>query len=227
MPKKKNVGPCSVIGCGDPIDIHFMCRKHYYRTWRFGSPAPIRAGNKRNHPLYSIWNERKSRGSLCAEWASDIFAMAATVGERPSPTHLLRRPDPQKPYGPDNWMWFPAIRREEGESRTAFIARKWASRRERDPENERRRHRLRTYGLTEADYTAMLRKQKGVCAICKLPERVVDHKTGVIKNLSVDHCHATGKVRALLCWKCNAVLGKANDSIEMLQAMIRYLRKYG
>jgi len=56
--------------------------------------------------------------------------------------------------------------------------------------------------------------QKGRCLICtKIPT----------KQLVVDHCHTTGKVRGLLCDKCNFLLGLANDQINVLQNAIAYL----
>lgn len=58
---------------------------------------------------------------------------------------------------------------------------------------------VRRYGITLADYVAMLRAQGGGCAICgQKPTR---------RNLAVDHDHATGKVRGLLCAPCNTGLG--------------------
>jgi hypothetical protein len=79
-------------------------------------------------------------------------------------------------------------------------------------------HRKAKYGITELDYARMFVEQNGVCAICK--------ETDPKKALSVDHDHATGKVRALLCTKCNLALGKVNDNIALLEAMIDYLKEH-
>jgi recombination endonuclease VII len=55
------------------------------------------------------------------------------------------------------------------------------------------------YGLSKEDYERMLDEQGGVCAICgSAPDK---------QRLSVDHNHGTGKVRGLLCHKCNLALG--------------------
>lgn len=83
---------------------------------------------------------------------------------------------------------------------------------------ERDRHLKRTFGISSADYDAMLRAQGGRCAIC----RDTSCKSGVA--FAVDHCHATGKIRGLLCRDCNTSLGKFNDDIETLQRAIQYLR---
>lgn len=69
-----------------------------------------------------------------------------------------------------------------------------------------RKHYLkRQYGLTEDDYEIMLHEQNDTCAICKKPETVIH--MGKVPNLSVDHCHATGAIRGLLCYRCNHLVG--------------------
>ncbi len=73
-----------------------------------------------------------------------------------------------------------------------------------------------TYGITVDEYQTMVEQQGGVCLICCQPEKN--------KNLSVDHCHKTKKVRGLLCGKCNVGLGYFNDSEEILEAAIIYLK---
>lgn len=77
------------------------------------------------------------------------------------------------------------------------------------------------FGITPAVYFEMLEKQNGVCKICKMPETTV--KRGRLQRLAVDHCHATKKVRGLLCNKCNRGIGYFQDSIELLETTIRYL----
>lgn len=57
------------------------------------------------------------------------------------------------------------------------------------------------YGITLDDYNDMFDKQKGKCDICKT------HQMKLNRKLCVDHCHTTGKVRGLLCNRCNSMLG--------------------
>lgn len=74
---------------------------------------------------------------------------------------------------------------------------------------------LRRYGLTVDDYEALLQAQGGVCAICG--------DTDTRRRLNVDHDHATGRVRGLLCNGCNtARLGKLGDSVERAEARAIY-----
>lgn len=80
------------------------------------------------------------------------------------------------------------------------------------------------YGITLDDYNKLLQKQHGVCAICHLPEVAIDNRTKEIRNLSVDHCHTTGKVRGLLCTNCNNMLGRSKDNLVILANAIEYLK---
>ena len=79
------------------------------------------------------------------------------------------------------------------------------------------KHSLKTYGLTVEQYEAMHEAQSGLCAICNQPEEQD-------RRLAVDHCHTTGKVRALLCQSCNTGLGKFRDSEALLMAAAYYLQ---
>jgi hypothetical protein len=81
------------------------------------------------------------------------------------------------------------------------------------------------YGITIDDYNLMLLEQNHVCCICKKHENIIHYKTKMPKELSVDHCHSTGKVRGLLCSKCNIVIGNALDDISILESAILYLKK--
>lgn len=77
--------------------------------------------------------------------------------------------------------------------------------------------KLRRYGMSLAEYDELLLKQEGVCAICKQVDSCG-------RRLSVDHDHVTGKIRGLLCVKCNVAMGNMDDSIDKLESMIKYLR---
>lgn len=73
------------------------------------------------------------------------------------------------------------------------------------------------YGITLAQFDKMVETQGGVCAVCGLPETIV------ARRLSIDHNHKTGKVRALLCDRCNVFLGRAGDDIDLLMRGVYYL----
>lgn len=80
-----------------------------------------------------------------------------------------------------------------------------------------RKYNLSRYGLTIDDYNELFIAQKGCCKGCDT------HQSAFKKNLVVDHCHTTGKVRGLLCVGCNLALGYVKDSIENLASLINYL----
>lgn len=85
--------------------------------------------------------------------------------------------------------------------------------------------RLR-YGITIDEYKKILASQNGVCAICKLPETTVHKRSGKIRDLAVDHCHDTGKIRGLLCGDCNRSLGMMKEDTWRLFSMVSYLSKH-
>jgi hypothetical protein len=82
------------------------------------------------------------------------------------------------------------------------------------------------YGVSVVEYEELLRAQGGLCAICRQPETMVDSKTRMVKRLAVDHCHATGRVRALLCHTCNLGLGVFKDDVARLRAAVAYLEMF-
>jgi len=85
-------------------------------------------------------------------------------------------------------------------------------------------HLVRTFNITTEDYKEMLRQQNNVCAICGEPE--TRKYNGIVIKLAVDHCHATGKVRGLLCSTCNIALGRFQDSTDLLTKAVNYLKQH-
>lgn len=81
---------------------------------------------------------------------------------------------------------------------------------------------LRRYGLSFSDVSSMWSAQGGACAICATPLRLRGPKGR--DKVVVDHCHATNKVRGLLCTPCNLLIGYANDNPSTLGSAIAYLR---
>ncbi len=79
-----------------------------------------------------------------------------------------------------------------------------------------RRNLLKEYGLVAEEYDALLAQQGGVCAICG---RV--NPDG--RPLYIDHDHATGRVRGLLCRKCNTALGLLSDDAATVRVALAYL----
>lgn len=72
------------------------------------------------------------------------------------------------------------------------------------------------YGLEPGEYAQLYEFQGGFCALCR-------RATGASRKLSVDHDHATGLVRGLLCRPCNTMLGHARDKLDFFRRCIQYL----
>ena len=75
------------------------------------------------------------------------------------------------------------------------------------------RARLKAYGINRGQYIAMMKDQDNACGICG----------NTLVKPYIDHCHKSGKVRGLLCGKCNWALGMFNDDIDLLASATSYL----
>lgn len=76
----------------------------------------------------------------------------------------------------------------------------------------------RTYGITLEEYNAVFKHQGLRCAICR--KLVLTGKA----RLAVDHCHTTGLLRGLLCWKCNRAIRVFMDNQELMISAAEYLK---
>ena len=81
-------------------------------------------------------------------------------------------------------------------------------------------HIRRRYGLTVEELATIREKQDDRCALCRREGKITTRRN----KLFVDHNHATGRVRGLLCLSCNQALGVLGDSVERLDRVVRYLR---
>jgi len=81
--------------------------------------------------------------------------------------------------------------------------------------------RKRRYNITPEQYQDMLLKQNNKCKACGNSENLIKGKK---YGLSVDHCHETGKIRALLCNGCNLAVGHLKESIEIAYKVFEYIK---
>ncbi len=77
-----------------------------------------------------------------------------------------------------------------------------------------------TFGIDIFEYERIQRKQNFRCEICNI------HQDELKRNLAVDHCHSTGKIRGLLCTNCNTALGKLKESEEIAVNLLHYIKKH-
>lgn len=74
------------------------------------------------------------------------------------------------------------------------------------------------YGITAEEFNARKAAQGGVCAMCGTSPKK--------RELNVDHSHATGAVRALLCHACNTALGLFNEDPALLRRAAEYVESH-
>lgn len=84
-----------------------------------------------------------------------------------------------------------------------------------------RNRNIQRYGLSLEDYQNLLKFSDNKCFICEVNLDSSTHRL----TPHIDHCHETGKVRGVLCSKCNLILGHSNDNIAILNKAISYLEK--
>lgn len=82
---------------------------------------------------------------------------------------------------------------------------------------------LLKYNITSSEYVDMFVKQGGFCGICGRPLPYKKQERGFSAN--IDHCHVTGKVRGILCGKCNRGLGLLKDSCEIITKAIEWVER--
>jgi hypothetical protein len=93
-----------------------------------------------------------------------------------------------------------------------------------------------SFGISLDDFKEMFVEQGGLCAICDDQEDARDPRMGAMRQLAVDHDHETGRLRGLLCIRCNIALGRVERGLPTpkhftstpgrLGRAVAYLRKY-
>lgn len=96
---------------------------------------------------------------------------------------------------------------------------KWRSK---NPDKVLNNYLKTRFKISLEKYNEILSIQEGVCAICNGHEKQLSPK-GFPKRLSVDHCHKTGKIRGLLCDRCNTSLGRLEENVELIQSLANYI----
>ena len=92
------------------------------------------------------------------------------------------------------------------------------------------RNYKRKYNITLGDYDEMFEAQSGVCELCGNPETTTrPHQRSTLPGpirLAVDHDHTTGKVRNLLCAKCNVILGVVENNLPLVKNCFEGLKNH-
>lgn len=83
----------------------------------------------------------------------------------------------------------------------------------------------RCYGITPEQYYDLRNKQDGRCALCTNPFDPLQPNGKPSKGTHIDHDHRTGKIRGMLCGKCNRGIGMFNEDVGLLRKAIEYLER--
>lgn len=199
MPLPPGRGTCSVEGCDrDIFTLRGWCEMHYQRWRRHGDPAWVA-------PV----QEAVCTTAGCAE-AVRCSGLCESCYQRARYEERRLKagksaPAARNPTCPICGTDFERVRRQ-----------KYCT-----PECARTARQFyyleRDYGVTAEQFSALLKRQGGLCAICGQPDRSA-------KNiLHVDHCHETCVVRGLLCHRCNIGLGHFQDDPALLTRAAEYL----
>ena len=91
-----------------------------------------------------------------------------------------------------------------------------------DKQEQRKNSLKRNYGIDYQVFQSIVIAQNNQCAICHT------NLDGSTKGLTphMDHCHATKKIRGVLCAQCNFALGHFKDNKKLLLSAVQYLEKY-
>lgn len=199
--------PCAIDDCGQPTVGRGWCRTHYSRWRRHGDPL---AWVKRSKSVCSVEGCARvpAEVGICAMHRARIKRYGQTELP-PAPEKTGHSPYTCKQCGAD----LPKLKNGRRSYCSAQCREIWQYH---DRQANHRRRWLKQYGLTVAEFDAMLAAQSGTCAICSR----ADHTA---RNWCVDHCHATGVVRGILCSECNAAIGKLKDDPALLRRAAGYI----
>lgn len=120
-------------------------------------------------------------------------------------------------------LYCEACRQSVKRKKHAAAMRRWRAKNPQRHAESKANYDLKRFGMSLDDYRARLESQGGRCAICLTDD---PRGRGITRSFAVDHCHASGRVRALLCHRCNGALGMVGDNPETLSRMISYLKEH-
>lgn len=173
--------------------------------------------DKCGKPFTSIWKFKKYCSQVCQTRGSYVALKASQIARGLNTRRIPKQPGLRLGLTPEQaFEHYKQVRRDtnkrnrekryatyKANPRNGWAFRLWAK-----------------YKITPEDYFRFAEQQGHKCAMC---EKTAAHDD--IKVLHVDHCHDSGKVRGLLCYNCNCLLGQARDRIDILKNAIAYLEK--
>lgn len=188
---------CTIEGCDTKIHSKGLCSMHYRRNRVHGDPN-VAWPNRRTDRICTV--EGCDRSQKTRTYCDKHYQVWRAHGDAG-----YVRPKGEVPHGTLTGYGMHGCRCDLCRAAQA---------------QSNRRNQLRAnFGITPEDYDRMWAAQGGVCAICRL------EGSGRLSGrlMAVDHDHTTGKVRGLLCQRCNHAVGLLHDSPDRAMALAAYL----
>ena len=195
--KKKNCNVCVAEFEGTASTAKCSkCRSEYRKQWAIKNKEKMDAYNRQY---------QKDNAEYLREYKRAYRSKNPEIGRQSLREWKKRNPEKVLADG-----------RKQDKKRAKTLARK---------EYMKNQRLKKHFDISLETYRQISEAQGGVCAICHKPETHLD-RSGQPRQLCVDHCHKSGKIRQLLCNRCNAILGRAEDDSEILVKMAEYLKKH-
>ncbi len=206
-PPARKRRPCSIEGCESSVFARGWCQKHYNRWRDKGTTDDIRQNQRGACTVEGCLNPHAALGLCRLHWDRQQrkTRRAARIANR-AERHCLSCEQPLRPEQRDDTLFC---------SRKCKEAETVASGRAADA--GRRHYYLSQYGMTREE---ALERFGSTCNICGSAGG-----TGRHGNLHIDHCHATGQVRGILCNACNLAIGKFKDDPALLRLAAEYIER--
>lgn len=176
-------------------------------TKRSADMTPEELARTRAQGLARRNKDRDKANAATRKWRAANIEAARASDRKTAEKRRREKPEQMKANA--------AEYRARNRKRLSELQKKWV---QADPERALNVVLKTMYGITLADYDAKHAAQGGLCAVCFVPGPARG-KT----RLCVDHCHASGKVRALLCSCCNTGLGYFKDEADRLRRAAAYV----
>jgi hypothetical protein len=202
------------VECDKPPACRGYCHGHYWKIRRYGDP--LGSSPRQQAPRFELTDDLDN-SKVCTICELRLPCEAFHKSSRSKDGLQTRCRNCYRDWYNQRYQDNAEFREKRSEHFAKFYEEKYPSRRERH--NDTRRYGM--YGITRAQFDAMVAEQGGVCAICKQPPS--GHGPQAV--LAVDHNHDSGLIRGLLCSPCNMAIGLFRENPDVLAAAIRYLEE--